>query len=96
MYLASDDASSWIPVQWGLLPPGTPSTSNSQCTIDGPHAKYFDDPPVAGGNHVGYKYLSIPISFAPAFAGGKTVFVRAANEAGLDTGYQALGTWTAQ
>jgi len=96
MYLANDDASSWIPVQWGLLPPGTPSTSNSQCTIDGPHAKYFDDPPVAGGNHLGYKYLSVPISFAPGFAGGKTIFVRAANEAGLDTGYQALGAWTAQ
>ena len=77
-------------------PPGTPSTSNSQCTIDGPHAKYFDDPPVAGGNHLGYKYLSVPISFAPGFAGGKTIFVRAANEAGLDTGYQALGAWMAQ
>jgi hypothetical protein len=94
MYLASDDASSWIPVPWGL---GTSqSTSNGQCTIDGAHAKYFDDPPVAGGNHLGYKYLSVPISFSPAFAGGKTIFVRAANEAGLDTGYQPLGTWTVQ
>jgi hypothetical protein len=96
MYLASDDASSWIPVPWGLLPPGTPSTSNSQCSIDGPHAKYFDDRGIAGGNHAGYKYLSVPISFSPAFGGGKTVFVRAANESGLDTGYQALGTWTVQ
>jgi hypothetical protein len=50
---------------------------------------------VAGGNHLGYKALILPISFSAAFAGDKTIFVRAANVVGLDTGYQALGTWTA-
>jgi hypothetical protein len=96
MYLASDDPSSWIPVPYGLLPPGTPSTSNSQCTIDGPHATFFDDRSIEGRNYAGSKYLTVPISFSQAFAGGKTVFVRAANESGLDTGYQPLGTWTVQ
>jgi hypothetical protein len=38
----------------------------------------------------------VPITFSPAFAGAKTVFVRATNDAGLSTEYQPLGTWTAQ
>jgi hypothetical protein len=39
--------------------------------------------------------VEVPLT-TPKFGGGKTIFVRAANESGLDTGYQALGTWTAQ
>jgi hypothetical protein len=96
MYLANDDGASWTPVRYGPYAYPTPTpTSNSQCTIDGANALYNDDPPRAGGNYLGYKYLVLPISFSSAFAGDKTIFVRATNEAGFDSGYQPLGTWTA-
>lgn len=96
LYLADDDGASWTGFQTGKLSPGVHPVSNSQCTIDAANVVYNDDPPVAGGNHLGYKYLAIPISFAPGFAGAKSVYVRAANYSGFDTGYQALGAWTAQ
>jgi hypothetical protein len=97
MFLANDDGASWTPVPYGpyVFPTPTP-VSNSQCTIDGAKAIYNDDPPRAGGNYLGYQYIAVPISFSQAFAGGKTVYVRAMNDAGFDTGYQPLGTWTAQ
>jgi hypothetical protein len=97
MYLANDDGASWTPVPYGpyTYPRPTP-VSNSQCTIDGAKAIYNNDPPRAGGIYLGYQELAVPISFSQAFAGGKTVYVRAMNDAGFDTGYQALGTWTAQ
>lgn len=97
MYLANDDGASWTPVPYGPYAFPTPvPVSNSQCTIDGANALYNDDPPKAGGNYLGYQYIALPISFSKAFAGGKTVYVRAMNDAGFDTGYQPLGTWTAQ
>jgi hypothetical protein len=96
LYLASDDGSSWTGFSTGKLFPNVHPVSNSQCTIDAANVIYNDDPPKAGGNHLGHKSLLIPISFAPGFAGPKTAFVRAANIVGFDTGYQPLGTWTAQ
>ncbi|HXE62220.1 MAG TPA: hypothetical protein VN519_01700 [Bryobacteraceae bacterium] len=96
LYLASDDGASWTGFSTGKLFPDVHPVSNSQCTIDAANVIYNDDPPVAGGNHLGHKSLLIPISFAPGFAGPKTTFVRAANVVGVDTGYQSLGTWTAQ
>ena len=38
----------------------------------------------------------LTVTFKPAFAGTKTIFVDARNGAGFDTGYQPLGGWTVQ
>jgi hypothetical protein len=97
MFLSNDDGASWTGVPYGRSAYPTPTTtSNSQCTIDGTRAFYNDDPPRGGGNYLGYKYLDLPLSFSSAFAGAKTIYVRATNEAGFDSGYQPLGNWTVQ
>lgn len=88
VYLAGDDGAAWTRV--GM--PGSGSASNSQCSVDLTRASYDHGSRVSSDA----KTLQIPITFKPAFAGAKTLFVRANNVAGFDTGYQALGGWTVQ
>jgi len=88
IYLASDDGATWT----RLGTPGSGSGSNSQCSIDLAGASYDDGSSAKTDNRI----LRLPVTFTPAFAGTKTLFVRASNDAGFDTGYQALGGWTVQ
>jgi len=84
LWLATDDATSWMYA--GAIGSSTPA-SNSQCTVGG----------IAGTASTGPAQtlnIGIPVTFQPSFAGGKTVWVRASNLAGLDSGYQALTTWS--
>jgi hypothetical protein len=87
IYLARDDGAAWIRV--GTL--GSGSASNSQCSVDLAGASYDH-----GSSANSARTLRIPIAFTSAFAGTKTLFVRANNDAGFDTGYRALGEWSAQ
>lgn len=80
IYLANDDGTIWTKAG------SDGSASNSQCSVN-ESATAFD-------NKSDNKTLAIPITFKPAFAGTKTLFVRANNDAGFDTGYQARGGWT--
>jgi hypothetical protein len=92
LWLATDDTASWMYA--GAIGSST-TASNSQCTVGGTinGSKSFvipgplDTPPVKTLN------LTIPVTFQPSFAGGKTVFVRASNLAKFDSGYQTVGTW---
>lgn len=88
VYLAGDDGVTWTRI--GV--PGSGSGSNSQCLINLTGASYDH----GSSAQPDVKILRIPVSFTPAFAGSKTLFVRASNRAGFDSGYQALGAWTVQ
>ncbi len=88
VYLAGDDGAAWT--RAGM--PGSGSASNSQCAIDLSGASYDH----GSSAKPDARALQIPITFKPSFAGTKTLFVRANNDAGFDTGYQALGGWTVQ
>jgi len=80
-WLASDDASAWSPIT------GTNATvQNSQCSI--PSSSFHD---VSSGNNLSFQ---VTITFTPSFAGAKTIFMRAVNKQGGDTGYQVTGSWT--
>jgi hypothetical protein len=92
VYLAGDDGATWSKagtVGFGSTA-GSGTASNSQCTVNLAAATYSE---TAGSDN---KVLEIPVTFTPGFAGTKTLFVRASNYAGYDTGYQALGGWTVQ
>ncbi|HEY4088051.1 MAG TPA: hypothetical protein VGM43_19075 [Bryobacteraceae bacterium] len=88
VYLAGDDGATWTRV--GM--PGSGSASNSQCGVDLTGASYDH----GSSSKPDSKALQIPVAFKPSFAGTKSLFVRANNDAGFDTGYQALGGWTVQ
>lgn len=88
VYLAGDDGATWT--RAGM--PGSGSASNSQCAIDLSAASYDHGSSAKPDT----KALQIPVTFTSAFAGTKTLFVRAINVAGFDTSYQALGGWTVQ
>lgn len=82
IYLA-DDAGAYH----AGLTVGSPGTSqNSQCTVN------------AGSSSVGMSgnllTLNLVLSFKPAFAGAKNVYMEAYN--GQDSGWAQRGTWTAQ
>jgi hypothetical protein len=81
LFLASDDGSLWT----GTVNGNPPSISNSQCTL----ANFTPHDDTAG--QMGF---SVTITFSPAFAGTKNIFVRGDNSEGGDTGYQLQGTWT--
>ena len=99
VYLASDDGLSWTDAYHLQTNPfGNPTTgpgaSNSQCMFASqPSVRVDPDDPSL---HTGHNTLTIPLTFTPAFDGTKTVYTRANNGAGFDTGYQPMGGWTVQ
>jgi hypothetical protein len=99
VYLASDDGLSWTDAYhlqtnpFGDQTTG-PGASNSQCTFAG-KPNWRIDPPDPS-LHLGHNTLTIPLTFTPAFNGSKTVFTRASNAAGFDSGYQSMGGWVVQ
>jgi hypothetical protein len=38
--------------------------------------------------------LNLPVTFAPAFSGTKSIFMYAANAGAMNSGWQTLGAWT--
>jgi glucose/arabinose dehydrogenase len=82
VYLANDAGSLWL---WGQR--GSAATlQNSQCGISLSAATV-----TAGGNTV---TVNLPVTFKPAFAGVKWIFMYAANYSGANSDWQIRGTWT--
>jgi Viral BACON domain len=82
LYLTGDNAAAL-----GPLTPGSTSTlENSQCVVNG-----IGSSANGSGNTL---TLNVALTFKPAFAGQKTIFMNAKNSAGGERGYQNLGTWT--
>lgn len=86
LWLASDDASSWTSRAIG----SSASLQNSQCTV--PAAGFSIN--YSGGASGTDVVVTLPVIFSSTFSGAKTVFARAVNRAGLDSGYQAAGNWS--
>jgi hypothetical protein len=84
LYLYTDAGSAMT----GPVTPGVAGTlSNSQCTVNAGTSS------VSGvGNTLS---LNVAVSFTTAFAGLKNVYGYAADNRGLNSGWQTLGTWTA-
>jgi hypothetical protein len=59
--------------------------SNSQCTLNPATASA-----TTSGNNL---TINVPLSFLPAFEGGKSIFVSAYDVNGLTSGWQTVGTW---
>jgi hypothetical protein len=90
LWLADDDASTWISA--GRV--GSANTaSNSQCTVGGTEGKVFLPNSLSHPN-TSEVDVYIPVSFQPGFSGTKSIFVRAGNREGFDSGYQTFGTWS--
>lgn len=100
LFLAGDDGTTWPDAgDAGFAPwiPGTANASNSQCAIGGSETSYdADTGHTTGGSELGYHTLTLPITFKPAFAGTKSIFIRSSNTAGFDSGYLPKGGWTVQ
>jgi hypothetical protein len=85
LYLVRDDATAWQ----GPITPGTSATlSNSACTISAAGSSF-----TGSGNNA---TLTVSYTFSPTYTGSKTIYSRANNKAGLDSGWQVKGTWTPQ
>lgn len=86
LWLASDDASSWTSRSFG----SSASLQNSQCTVpaDGFTVTYNAGP--SGMDML----MTVPITFSSSFAGSKSIYARADNQAGLDSGYRNAGSWS--
>ncbi len=73
-----------------VLGPVTPGSAgsvlNNQCTLNGTGSSFS-----GAGNTL---TLNVSLTFKPAFAGAKTVFMNAYDVAGLNSGWQSRGIWT--
>jgi hypothetical protein len=83
--LLNDAANAWL----GPVTLGTANTlQNSRCSLNAMSSS------AAGvGNNL---TVNLVLTFTPAFAGVKNVYMQAQDNGGLATGWQLRGTWTAQ
>src|SRR5207244_1094791 len=81
LILANDAGTAWL----GPIAAGSGATlQNSQCVLYGSGSSA-----VGSGNSLS---LTLSLSFLPAFAGNKTVFLTA-DGGGVTSGWQSRGTW---
>ncbi len=83
LYLFNDSGSG---VAGPLAPGAAGSLSNSQCMISGPGSSA-----IGSGNTLS---LTLAVVFNASFKGTQTLFGYAADNANLNSGWQALGTWS--
>jgi hypothetical protein len=83
LWLVNDAGTIWL----GPLTPGSASTlQNSQCVLGGAGSSIS-----ASGQNL---TVTLALTFKPAFAGSKTIYMQAIDLSGLDTRLQPRGTWT--
>ena len=80
--LLSDNATAWMPATLGS---GT-TLQNSQCSLNVATATV-----VGNGNTL---TLNVSVTFKPAFAGAKNVYLHSVDVSGSNSGWQQLGAWT--
>ncbi len=72
---------------WQTATPGTATTlQNSQCSLNAAGTSV-----VMNGNSL---TLNLAMTFKPAYAGAKNIYLYAADLSGSNSGWQSLGTWT--
>ena len=80
--LLQDSGSTWV-----TATPGAATTlQNSQCSLNVAGTSV-----VRNGNTL---TLNLPMTFLPAYAGAKNIYMYAADLSGSNSGWQQLGTWT--
>jgi hypothetical protein len=84
LYLVDDAGDAAGPYS-GTTLPGSGTVSNSQCTVGGPGSTLSTN-----GNNL---TLTLPITFAPGFAGNQVFFLAARNNS-ANSGWQAAGSVT--
>ncbi|MCP5109782.1 MAG: hypothetical protein GY953_02985, partial [bacterium] len=83
LWLMDDSGAAWL----GPVTPGSASKlENSQCSIDATGSS-------ASGSGTSLT-LNVDVTFQPAFAGKKNIYMSAAAAAGQNSGWQTRGTWT--
>jgi len=80
--LLSDNATAWMPATLG----SATTLQNSQCSLNVATATV-----VLSGDSL---TLNVTVTFKPAFAGGKNVYLHAVDVSGSNSGWQQLGGWT--
>jgi len=84
LYLVDDAGDAGGPYS-GMVLPGNGSVQNSQCSVAGAGSSVN-----GSGNTL---TLTLAITFSASFAGNKIVYLAAQDNAGNNSGWQALGTW---
>ena len=85
LWLLNDGASSWM----GPVTPGAAMTvQNSQCTLNGAGSSV--------SSSVNNLTVNEALTFKPAFAGAKNVYLNAVDSGALWSNWQLRGNWTAQ
>jgi len=82
LYLVNNAGNALLP---GMVMNGSGSVNNSQCSVNG-----------VGSSAVGAANtltLTLNMSFPPAYAGNKIVYIAARDSLANNSGWQALGTW---
>ena len=80
--LLQDNGATWV-----MATPGAATTlQNSQCSLNVAGTSV-----VRNGNAL---TLNLPMTFLPAYAGAKNIYLYAADLSGVNSGWQQLGTWT--
>ncbi len=83
MALAADSGAAWSnPVGLGV----SAFLENSQCRLN-----VTTSSRLVNGTDL---FLNLDITFKPAFAGAKSIFLYVENRAGLNSGWEQVGTWT--
>ena len=80
--LLNDAATAWL-----VATPGTATTiQNSQCSVNAASTTV-----ASSGNTL---TLNLAMTFKPAYAGAKNVYLYATDVSGSNSGWQQLGAWT--
>ncbi|MFN7933200.1 MAG: DUF4091 domain-containing protein [Bryobacteraceae bacterium] len=82
LYLANDSGSSWSSAAIG----SSSVLQNSQCSIS------LNQVSVSGAGLS--LTLNTPLMFKSTFRGQKSIYLRAADKGGLNSGYKTMGSWT--
>jgi len=83
LYLVADNGGT---LSQGLVPGGSGSVSNGQCTVAAAGSSAS-----GAGNTL---TLVLNLSFSAAFGGSKIVYMAAGDQEGSNSGWETLGTWT--
>jgi hypothetical protein len=83
LYLADNSGANWSA---GFVPGSGGSASNSQCNISGSGSSVSGN-----GNQLA---VTVPVTFQASFAGMKSNYLIAYDNAGLNSTWQQMGTWT--
>ena len=80
--LLNDNATAWMPATLG----SATALQNSQCSLNVGTATVS-----SSGSTL---TLNVTVTFKPAFAGAKNVYLHAVDISGSNSGWQQLGGWT--